>query len=119
MNPVPILALYLFTLGSLTPTSQSGAQPATTSDPSAPQAQSSDSQPQAQPKQSPEPKAPATTGNSQTTKPAAAAKPSRARTKRHKKALPAKCSNAAAAGTSVGNPAPPPSPETSGSSDTT
>jgi hypothetical protein len=115
MNLAAILVFYLFSLGALT-SAQSGPQSTTYL---STQTQSSDPQPQAQPKQKSEPTPPASTGKSQTTTPATPAKPSHARSKRHKKTVSTDCSNATAANTAIGNPAPPPSPETSSSSSTT
>jgi hypothetical protein len=117
MNLAIILVFHLFSLGALT-SAQSGTQSAPSpSDTSTQQTQSSDSQTQPQPPPSSEPAAPAPT--SQTTKPTAPAKPSHAKTRRHKKIVPTDCSNAPAANTAAGNPATPPSPETSSSSSTT
>jgi hypothetical protein len=119
MNLSAILAFYCFGLGALTPTSQSGAQPAApTSDSSTQQTQSKDSQPQAEPKQSPEPAPPPSSGSSETTKPAAPPKPPHAKARRHKKTVSTDCSSTTAANTATGNPAAPPGPETSSSSST-
>jgi hypothetical protein len=95
MNLAAIFGFYLFSLGFLTAGAQSAAQSAApASDSSTQQTQSKDSQPQTEPKQSSEPALPPTTGSSEATKPATPAKPPHARSKRHKKAVPANCSNA-------------------------